>query len=290
MSTYTTTYLLGLYRHLTDRDRHLLALLEEHHVLTTGQIHRLQYRAKRTCEIRLQRLHELGFVDRFRFARTGGGSDPWHWTLGIHGARLRAGTTGRTPPTERAHRDHILRLTGSPLLAHQLATNEFGVRLAVTAAARPGAHLTRWWSERTATARYLRRIRPDAHGVWTDDGRHVGWFLETDMGSEALHRVTAKLAAYEDLAAAGGPRYPVLIWLNNPGRETRLHDALRRARPGVPVATAVHDAEPGWPVWLPVGGWERLPLSALPSDHGRDTPGNPNWRDGELDLAGDAWA
>src|SRR5689334_4554169 len=101
MPTNTTAaQTLALYAHLTPRDRTLLALLDHHRVLTTGQIHRLQYSALRTCQSRLRTLHQLGILDRFRFARLHGGSDPWHWTLGIHGARYRAGATGRPSITE----------------------------------------------------------------------------------------------------------------------------------------------------------------------------------------------
>src|SRR6266498_3321064 len=222
MSTSTSaTHLLALYPHLTARDRNLLALLDEHLVLTTGQIHRLYFRAERTCQIRLRQLRALGLLERFRFARMYGGSEPWQWTLGLHGARFRAGATGRAAPTERAHREQVLRLTAHPRLPHLLATNEFFVRLACTARADPGVRLDRWWSERSATARFL-RIKPDGHGLWTTRGRTVGWFLECDLGTEPLTRVMSKLEAYERLAAAGGPTYPVLFWLPNADRESHL--------------------------------------------------------------------
>src|SRR2546423_10602302 len=237
MPTSTSaTHLLALYPHLTIRDRALLAQLDEHQVLTTPQVHRLHYQALRTCQIRLRELHTLGLLERFRFARMYGGSEPWHWTLGLHGARFRAGATGRAAPTERAHREQVLRLTAQARLPHLLATNEFFVRLAHTARIDPRVRLDRWWSERTATARFL-RIRPDGHGLWTTRGRTVGWYLECDLGTEPLTRVMSKLEAYERLAASGGPTYPVLFWLPNVDRESHLQQALRRQLPQVPVAT-----------------------------------------------------
>jgi Replication-relaxation len=283
----SATHLLALYPHLTPRDRNLLALLDEHRVLTTGQIHRLHFRALRTCQIRLAELHRLGLLERFRFARMAGGSEPWQWTLGLHGARFRAGATGRPSPTERAHRDQVLRLTAHARLPHLLATNEVFVRLAHTARIDHRVRLDRWWSERTATARFM-RVRPDGHGLWTAFGRTVGWFLETDMGTEPLPRLLAKLAAYEQLSAAGGPSYPVLFWLPGAARESHLQQALRRILPEVPVATATHDNDPAGPVWLPADGWQRLPLHELPSDHGRNAASNPNWISGRLDLTDQA--
>ncbi|MBX7267571.1 replication-relaxation family protein [Micromonospora sp. Llam7] len=278
---------LALYHRLTPRDRNLLALLDEHLVLTTDQVHRLHYRAMRTCQIRLRELYALGLLDRFRFARLYGGSEPWHWVLGLHGARFMAGATGRPAPTVRAHRDQVHRLAASPRLSHLLATNEFFVRLAFTARINQRVRLDRWWSERTATTRFM-RVRPDGHGLWTARGRTVGWFLETDMGTEPLTRVTAKLEAYERLAASGGPTYPVLFWLPNADRESHLQQMLRGMLPEVPVVTATHDTDPADAVWLPVDGWQRISLAELHTDHGMNTASNPNWVAGQLDLSGQA--
>jgi hypothetical protein len=278
---------LALYHRMTLRDRNLLTLLDEHLVLTTDQVHRLHYQAVRTCQIRLRELYTLGLLDRFRFARLYGGSEPWHWVLGLHGARFMAGATGRPAPTLRAHRDQVIRLTARARLPHLLATNEFFVRLAFTARIDHRMRLDRWWSERTATTRFM-RIRPDAHGLWTADGRTVGWFLETDMGTEPLTRVIGKLEAYERLAASGGPTYPVLFWLPNADRESHLQQQLRRRLPQVPVATATHETDPAGAVWLPVDGWQRVSLPDLPSEHGMNTVSNPNWIDGQLDLSDQA--
>ena len=101
----TAAHPLALHHRMTPRDRNLLAQLDQHLVLTTDQIHRLHYRALRTCQIRLHELYTLGLLDRFRFARLYGGSEPWHWVLGLHGARFQAGATGRPAPTLRGHRD-----------------------------------------------------------------------------------------------------------------------------------------------------------------------------------------
>src|SRR6266511_2165181 len=89
-----------------------------------------------------------------------GGAEPWQWTLGLFGARLRAGATGRAAPTERAHREQVLRLTAHPRLPHLLATNEFFVRLAHTARTDTGVGLDRWWSRRTCNRRSAARRPP----------------------------------------------------------------------------------------------------------------------------------
>lgn len=280
MPTYD---LLAVYPHLTDRDRQLLHLLDDHQVLTTDQIQRLAFRGARTCQLRLAELRALGLVDRFRFARAGGGSYPWHWVLGLTGARFQAAARRRPSPTERTHREQVLRLSASPTLAHLVATNEFFVRLHHAARTTAGVSLDRWWSE-AASARQFLTVHPDGHGLWTHHGRTVGFFLECDRGTESLPRLVAKLGAYADLTRRGGPRYPVLFWLPGGEREANLQHALRRADIPAPVATATSDSDPTEAVWLPVDSWHRVALTDLPSDHGRDNARNPNWRDGELDL------
>jgi len=286
MTTSTSVArLLSIYPHLTPRDRNLLALLDDHQILTTGQIHRLYFQALRTCQIRLAELRTLGLLERFRFARMFGGSQPWQWTLGLAGTRFQAAATGRPAPTERAHRDQVLRLTARAQLPHLLATNEFFVRLRHTARTDPDLSLDRWWSERISTARFL-GVKPDGHGLWTAHGHTVGWFLECDMGTEPLTRVVPKLEAYTRLVHSGGPRYPVLFWLPPGDREANLQQALRREPRGVPVATATHDADPTEAIWMPADGWRRVRLAELSSDHGRDNARNPNWIDGQLDLSG----
>jgi hypothetical protein len=273
-TTIVTRQLLAVYPHVTERDRHLLALLSAHRVLTTDQIHRLMFTAVRTCQIRPAQLRDLGLLERFRFAHPGGGSQPWHWTLGLAGARFQAAATNQPPPTERAWREQILRLSASQHLPHQVMGNEFFVRLHHHTRRHPDTRLQRWWSEYETAARFL-GIHPDGHGIWTQRGTTVGFHLECDRGTEPLQRLTAKLPAYERLTQTGGPNYPVLFWLPSTTREANLQDAFRRQPPAVPVATATHADHPARPVWLPVHGWHRSHLADLPSDHGQPTAANP---------------
>ncbi|MEV0717767.1 replication-relaxation family protein [Asanoa sp. NPDC050611] len=278
MPTPRSAGLLAIYPHITNRDRRILQLLDDHQVLTTDQIHRMLFRARRTCQIRLNELHALDLVDRFRFARDGGGSQPWHWTLGHNGHRFQAAAHRRPEPTASTSRQLIQRMSANPHLTHLLTANEFGVRLAAHSRRHPGARLQRWWSEATATARFP-TVRPDGHGVWRVGAASVGYWLEVDTGSEPLGRVIAKLDRYATLERSGGPCYPVLFWLHSAAREDHLHALLRPAGARVAAATAVHDSDPAEAVWLPIGGIQRVPLVALPSDHGAPTAANANFDD-----------
>jgi hypothetical protein len=293
---------LTSHSRLTPRDRVLLHLLDEHQTLLADQIQRTLFTHRRTCQLRLDVLRKLGFLDRFRFAGPRGGTEPWRWVLGLAGARFQAAATGRPLPTERAHAETITRLSVNPALRHLLSSNEFFVRLhhaartsadsrttSITGTDTPHdnqepARLHRWWSEHHSRARFP-QIAPDGHGIWTVEGTSVGFFLECDYGTENFSRLHAKLPGYARLAQVGGPTYPVLFWLPTPEREANLQAYLRTAALQVPVATAVHDDDPAEPVWMPVDGWQRRHLHELDCDHGPDSANNPNWIDGQLDLS-----
>ncbi|MDG6108790.1 replication-relaxation family protein [Dactylosporangium aurantiacum] len=270
--------LLAIYPHITSRDRRLLQLLDDHQVLTTDQIHRMLFSARRTCQIRLSELRALGLLDRFRFSRDGGGSQPWHWVLGHHGHRFQAAVHDRAEPTSRSSRQLVQRLSANPNLTHLLTANEFFVRLTTHARQHAATRLDRWWSE-TATTKQYRTVTADGHGLWSVDGTTVGFFLEADTGSEPLGRVVAKLDRYAALIRRGGPRYPVLFWLGSHQREEHLHQLLRSRRGEVPTATATHDTEPAAAVWLPAGSTRRVRLVDLSSDHGQPVADNPNYDD-----------
>jgi len=132
--------------------------------------------------------------------------------------------------------------------------------------------------------RFKRRIRPDGHALWHENGTTIGLFLEYDTaGAENLTRLVDKLRAYDELASDGGPAYPVLFWLHAADRETHLHQMLADRGPGlVPVATGVHrpGRHPAGPVWQLAGDPRpgRRRLAELPSRHGRpDDVYNPHY-------------
>ncbi|MFI7578289.1 replication-relaxation family protein [Micromonospora sp. NPDC049497] len=278
MPTSRSPGLLTIYPHITSRDRLLLHLLDDHQVLTTDQIHRMLFHAQRTCQLRLNELATLGLLDRFRFARDGGGSHPWHWTLGHHGHRFQAAAHHRPEPTLRATRQRLHRLSANPRLHHLLTVNEFFVRLTAHTRQHPHARLDRWWSETTTTQQF-RTITADGHGLWSVDDTTVGFFLEADTGTEPLGRVVAKLDRYAQLIRRGGPRYPVLFWLGSEQREEHLHQLLYGRRGDVPVATATHPTNPADAVWSPAGATNRVRLTELPSHHGQPVADNPNYDD-----------
>ncbi|GAA1836670.1 replication-relaxation family protein [Actinomadura chokoriensis] len=246
---------------LTGRDRELLALVWEHRVLTTGQLTALFFPSPERARQRLNQLHRLHGLLRFR-TWVPVGSGPWHWVLGPSGAHVLAVQHGQ-PLSEFGYRqDAATGIAVSPRLAHQTGVNDFFVRLHSHAQQRgDGTALDQWWSEHRCAAHWGDLARPDAFGRWTEPHpggatRTFDFFLEHDTGTETLARVARKLGGYADLAEATGTTTPVLIWLPSPKREANLRALL--GAPEVPVATAVHTPAtspdgPAGPVWLPAG-------------------------------------
>jgi len=256
----------------TPRDRLLLDLLNQHSTFTTEHLSDLAFGSLGRARNRLNLLHQREILDRFRHYRRPG-SQSWRWTLGPVGAALVAAERGEAMPRPAAVRDATARLAMSPRLGHLLATNGFFVALTAHARTASGARLDRWWNEAACREATANVVRPDGHGVWTVGGRAVPFWLEMDLGTEALHRVAAKFTGY----AALGPRrsYPVAIWLPTTARETHLHAHLARTGipDGVTVATAADDyaAEHGGPaaaVWQLPGHPGRLTLADLPLSGG----------------------
>ena len=271
-------------RRLTPRDLWLLDLLAEHQTLTTAQITELGFGSADRARHRLAILHGRGVLDRFR-RYVWPGTQCWHWTLGTLGAAVAAATAGREPPRPAVLRDELTRLAASPRLGHLVGVNGFFVALVAHARTRDEATLTRWWSERQATRECGDRPRPDGHGIWTEHGRAVPFWLEYDTGTERpASRLSGKLGDY-----AGLPRtlaYPVLFWLPSAVREANLCAHLTRTGipAGVSVVTAAadHAAEhggPPGPVWAVHGRAGRLRLAELgvPAPYRPDPPGGAPW-------------
>ena len=269
--------LLQVSWRLLPRDYTLALLLDDHRVLTTGQITAALFGSARTCRNRLTVLRRIGFVERFTLPRRPGGQALECWLPGLLAARYAALARDQRPPSPATVRDRQDAVLASPQLTHLLGVNQFFVDLLAHTRAHPHTRLARWWPAAQATAAAGRRIRPDGHGVFVDHEQTVAFWLEHDTGTETIGRLAGKVEAYRRLRADGGPGYPVLFWLPNPTREANLHRRLTSTPPsGIPVATAVADPAgpgPAGPVWRLAGnGRRRLRLAELPYHPGRPGP------------------
>jgi hypothetical protein len=242
-----------LAAHLTARDQWLLAMVHEHKVLTSAQIHSLAFGGARTMRKRLVLLTvQLRVLDRFR-PLVPLGTAPEHYVLGPAGAAWLAAAQGVNLKAFGYHRHRAHQIAASRQLAHTVGTNAFFTALAAGHRTDPvSGQLAAWWSEKRCLRLWSDLARPDGYGHYTlaapgtdpatATARHVRFFLEYDTGTEALTRLLAKLPGYARLAAATGRAGLVLFYLPSATREENLHALFARERAPVPVATTSPDA------------------------------------------------
>jgi hypothetical protein len=243
--------LLGVVGRLTERDRLLCRLLDDHRVLTTAQVADVGFSGKRRTRMRLSELYALDILDRFR-PRAWGNPSPFHWVLGPLGAALIAVETGLDLADLSWRRSLVHDLVASQRLAHLVGLNGFFCSLLGSARTRPGCRLDEWWSERRCAREWGEVVRPDGYGIWSEADTSLPFLLEYDNGTERLERLAAKLDGYAGLAAAAGHPNWVLFSFPSPRRERDARRVL--AQCGVPVATASREpgTAPDAAIWLPV--------------------------------------
>ncbi|HUE28345.1 MAG TPA: replication-relaxation family protein, partial [Solirubrobacteraceae bacterium] len=256
--------LLGVLGRITERDRYLCRLLDEHRVLTTSQVADVAFTGERRARMRLAELYALDVLDRFR-PQAWGKPSPFHWTLGPLGAALVAADAGFELDVPAWRRSLVHDLAASQRLSHLVGANGFFTALLRSARRRPGSGLEEWWSERRCGREWGAVVRPDGYGVWREGEVRLPFLLEYDNGTETLARLAAKLNGYLDLAKAAGHPNWVLFSFGSPRREHEASRAL--AGRGVPVATTNRStgSPPDDAVWAPLVAHveHRLRLSAL---------------------------
>jgi hypothetical protein len=248
---------------LTERDRSLCRLLEDHRVLTTAQVADIGFTGERRARMRLGELYALDLLDRFR-PRSAGNPAAFHWVLGPLGAALVAAEHGIDVADLDWRRGLIHDLAASQRLGHLVGLNGFFTALLRAARTRPGCSLDEWWSERHCSREWGEVVRPDGYAVWTDQGSTLPFLYEHDNGTERLARLTQKLDGYARLAAEAGHPNWVLFTFPGPRREADARRVL--THPAVPVATAARGPgfAPDTAVWQPVtASGPRLTLAQL---------------------------
>ncbi len=273
---------------LTGRDRWVLRMLHEHHVLTTGQLADLAFPTPKIARRRLAILHDYRVLDRFRPLRTRG-SAPSHWTLAPAGATVLAAEAGISVRELGYNHQQALAVAHSLHLTHTLGVNEWFTTLTTSHGGDRSnrGRVMAWWSQTRCQRLWGDLARPDAFGRYTHTRVMLDFFLEYDLATTALPRVAAKLHGYSELARTTGVITPVLLWMPTLLRESSARQAVaqtweRLPDPGaVPVATAaaqslasLTDPSPADRVWLPLdtSGASRLRLHELAAVWPRRTP------------------
>jgi hypothetical protein len=255
--------LLPVLGRLTERDRSLCRLLEDHRVLTTAQVADVAFTGERRARMRLGELYALDLLDRFR-PRTAGNPAPYHWVLGPLGAALVAAEHGVDVAELDWRRGLVHDLAASQRLTHLVGLNGFFTALLRAARSRPGCSLVEWWSERRCSREWGEVVRPDGYAIWTEGATTLPFLYEHDNGTERLARLAGKLDGYARLAAEAGHPNWVLFTFPSLRREADSRRVL--VHPAVPVATAARPSgfAPDGAVWQPVTArGPRLTLAQL---------------------------
>ncbi|NJC70033.1 helix-turn-helix domain-containing protein [Planosporangium thailandense] len=206
----------------------LLVLLDQHRVMTTGQLARVTDAPERTVRYRLERLREARLVDCVRPGRESG-SAPRHWWLRPAGARMVAGTAAAEGKPAGMFVAHAAAITEV-----WLSLVEYGGSVGVTVESRltdragwQGWDGTRPWSRR-------HRLTPDAVvRLALAGGESPAVLIEVDLASMTQTLLRQKVERYLAYAAArawGGvfAQCPPLLLLTKTA--TRAATFVRTAR------------------------------------------------------------
>lgn len=268
--------LIYLAPRVTPRDRQILVGLHAHHVMATGQLHRLYFPTSggRRCRERLLQLHRYELLDRFRPFPGRHVAD--RWVLAPLGAALVAEHQGLEPHELGFRQDRVLARAHSAQLRHTLGLVE--CLIATTQAARTGqdARLAIWESERECALRWGRYIRPDAYMRWCQGDAELDAFWEYDTGTEPLTKVQRKMAGYGRLARESRLPSIVLFAVHSQTREDHLARKLTSSVSDTVGAYLTTHARlgtqgPAEPVWRAAGtrSRERLGLVGIAHRHPR---------------------
>lgn len=260
---------------ITDRDRRVLRLLEEHFTFTTSQLAVLAgFGSVITTQHRLAVLHARGVLHRDRPFRPGGGSYEWHWMLGPIGARIVAAERGVSPikPAKVAARWRKL--------FHGWRWDELHAQhawfCALVAAVRgehgTGGELVAWRSPWRVSRAW--KATTDGYGVWRypDGGELAFVLLLDDPPRVGVTELRDRLTTIPDPAIAFtrrdgyGDDTVTLVWCATLRREQIIRRAITKhlgGSTGMPVALACAEYTEPAPaglhdrVWLPLGGIRR---------------------------------
>ncbi|MGP4018812.1 replication-relaxation family protein [Saccharopolyspora sp. 5N708] len=271
---------------LTERDRRILVLLEEHFTFTTSQVALLAGLSSLiTAQHRLATLYQRRVLERARPFRAGGGSYEWQWMLGPAGAKIVAAGRGVTPMRPAKIAARWRKLFNGWRYTELAAQHAWFCALIASACGETGAggKLVRWRSAWRVSKAWA--ATTDGYGVWRlPDGRELPFVLLLDDPPRVgAHELRERIGSIPDPALsfthkAGFPEEAVtLIWCPTLGREQIIRRAMTKhlgSTTGMPVALAcgeyaeMVEGGPHGRVWIPLGAlWRgvagRLTLAEL---------------------------
>jgi len=190
---------------LTERDRLICRLLDDHRVLTTAQVAEVGFSGERRARMRSRSCTPSTSSTASDPKR--GGTVPVPLVLGPLGAALVGAEAGLDFGDLSWRRSLVHDLAASQRLAHLVGLNGFSAPCSDPLA--PARLPARRVVVRTALCpRVGEVVRPDGYGIWTEADTSLPFLLEYDNGTSASNASpvpdTSVALTFEDSASADG--------------------------------------------------------------------------------------
>lgn len=217
--------LLEIDSHLGERDRQLLAAVQQHHYLMTRQIQRFLFTdaanpsaGLRAASRNLKKLNELGLISslsrRIGGVRAGSGSFIWHLTHA--GERLLRLHDNRAFPVRR-------HCEPSPyFLAHTLAVAEIAIKFTeICREHEPQITALQLEPEcwrAYSSAGVSLSLKPDLYAATTTEEYEDHYFIEVDLDTESPAKIIEKCQKYHAYYRSGleqeeSEMFPLTVWI-----------------------------------------------------------------------------
>lgn len=238
---------------LSDRDKEMIAAIQQYRYLLTGQVERLFFAdsATKTAGLRatsrcLKRLRELGLIDhlarRIGGVRAGSGGMVWYITHA--GERLLRINEQSPRPIKRFFEPSAY------FLAHCLAVADIAISLTEICREEGSPALSALQTEPKCWRTYseygsMLSLKPDLFAVTISGQYEDQFFWEIDLDTESPAKVVEKCEKYHRYYRCGLEQqesgvFPLTVWIvPGTGRKQRLLDHIRNTFDGQPKLFAV---------------------------------------------------
>lgn len=203
---------------LTERDKDILVRIWQDRMLYTSQIERIFFPSPQAANIRLRRLWENGYLDRYflptlifhgsseaLYVLDRKGADIVSVGLGVERTRVLQGM--RYLKWKAGTKSFLLTLD------HTLATAEFRIAFEEAASDHPQVQYGRWVPERMCQDEYrlwrlmegkvIGTFRPDGYGQYWHGDRLFSFFVEVDLATMSNKAFASKVRRYLDYSRSG---------------------------------------------------------------------------------------
>lgn len=245
------TMLGELQEKISERDTHILQVIEQHRFLTTCQVTGFCFTDKptptaalRAANRALKKLHSLGLLNPLQ-RRIGGvraGSGGAIWSITEPGHRLLHHLTHDADPSGVVRRTRF-REPSQTFLEHTLAVADVHLTVQRTTAGDPpdGSEVTlaqvelepACWRPYLGVGGVALTLKPDLAVVTRTEAFEDHWFFEVDRATEPPSRIIRKCLQYQDYYRTGREQhrlgvFPAVVWIvPTLARHAQLTERLR---------------------------------------------------------------